>query len=83
MPNTTLAFLDTKHALDLARLDQACAAFFDACDAAGMKPSEEERETLLRSFQSILAWRSEIKSAVRNVDGAIDLAAAKINAALG
>ena len=60
MPNTTLAFLDTKHALDLARLDQACAAFFEACDAAGRGPSEEEQETLLRSFQSILAWRSEI-----------------------
>ena len=47
-----------------------------------MNPSEEEQESLLRSFQSILAWRSEIESAVRNVDGAIDLAAAKVNAAL-
>ena len=83
MPNTTLAFLETKHAMDLARLDQACAAFFEACDAACAAPSEEEQETLLRSFQAILAWRSEIRSAVRNVDGAIDLAAAKINAALG
>ncbi len=83
MPNTTLAFLETKHAMDLERLDQACAAFFQACDAAGTDPSEEEQESLLRSFQAILAWRSEIESAVRNVDGAIDLAAAKVNAALG
>ena len=82
MPNTTLALLETKHEMDLARLDQACAAFFQACDAAGMSPSEEEQETLLRSFQSILAWRSEIRSAARNVDGAIDLAATKLNAAL-
>ena len=84
MPNTSLAFVETKLAMDLARLDQACAAFFQACDAAGTDPSEEEQETLLRSFQAILAWRSEIDAAVRNhLDGAIDLAAAKINAALG
>ena len=62
MPNTTLAFLETKHEMDLARLDQACGAFFQACDAAGT--------------------RSEIESAVRNVDGALDRAAAKVDAAL-
>ena len=83
MPNTTLAYLETKHEMDLARLDEACAAIFQACDAAGTDPSEEEQESLLRSFQAILAWRSEVDSAVRNVDGAIDLAAAKVNAALG
>ena len=83
MSNTRLASLETEHAMDLARLDQACAAFFQACDAAGTDPSEEEQESLLRSFQEILAWRSEIDSAVRSVDGAIDLAAAKVNAALG
>ena len=83
MPNTSLAFLETKLATDLARLDQACAAFFQACDAAGTDPSEEEQETLLRSFQALLAWRSEIDAAVRNLDGAIDFAAAKIDAALG
>ncbi len=83
MSNTRLASLETEHAMDLARLDQTCAAFFQACDAAGTDPSEEEQESLLRSFQEILAWRSEIHSAVRSVDGAIDLAAAKVNAALG
>ena len=83
MPNTTLASLEAKHAMDLARLDEACAAFFQACDAAGTDPSEEEQESLLRSFQAILAWRSEIDAAVRDVDGAIDVAAAKVNAALG
>jgi hypothetical protein len=82
MPNT-LAFLETKLAMDLARLDQACASFFRTCDAAGTDPSEEEQECLLRSFQAILEWRSEIESAVRNVDAAIDRAAAKVNAALG
>ncbi len=85
MPNTTTLaqLLRTQHAMDLARLERACCAFFEACDAAGTDPSEEEQESLLRCFQAILAWRSEIDSAVRNVDGAIDVAAAKVNAALG
>ncbi len=81
-PNTAVAAAEKKHAMDLARLDEACAAFFQACDAAGTDPSEEEQESLLRSFQEILAWRSEIDSAVRKVDGAIDLAAAKVSATL-
>ncbi len=82
-PITAVAAAEKKHAMDLARLDEACAAFFRACDAAGTDPSEEQQESLLRSFQEILAWRSEIDSAVRSVDGAIDLAAAKVNATLG
>ena len=50
MPNTALASLETKHEMEgggvgLARLDQACAAFFQACDAAGTDPSEAEQES--------------------------------------
>jgi hypothetical protein len=81
-PNTTVTAAETKHVMDLARLEQACAAFFQACDAAGTDPSEEEQESLLRSFQDILAWRSELESARRKVDGAIDLATAKVSATL-
>jgi hypothetical protein len=81
-PNTSVAPAEAKRIMDLTRLEQACAAFFEACDAAGTDPSEAEQESLLRSFQGILAWRSELESAVRKVDGVIDRAAAKVSATL-
>ena len=79
---STVASVEVKDVMDLARLEQECARFVQACDAAGPDPSEEEQESLLRWFQTILAWRSELHSAVRKADSAIDLAAEKISATL-
>ena len=76
----TVASAATRNVMDIGSLAEACVALVEACDAAGTDPSEEDQASLLRSYQGILAWRSELESAVRSVDGAIDLVTAKVRA---
>jgi hypothetical protein len=72
----------TKNVVDFGRLNKACVALVHLCDALGDDPTAAEQEVVLRSYQGIIAWRAELDRSIANLDGAIDVAAAKVRGVL-
>jgi len=72
----------TADTLDFGRFTQACTALVRAVDAAGPDPSEEQQESILRSYQGLLRWREDLATKVLQMDGALDVAAAKVRQAM-
>lgn len=71
----------TKDVIDYGRFNQACLALVRAVDAAGPDPSDEQTESILMSYQRLLKWRADLATKVLEMDGALDVAAAKVRQA--
>lgn len=72
----------TKDTLDFGRFTEACTAVVRAVDAAGPNMTAEQEESILQSYQRLLAWREMLATKVLEMDGALDVAAAKVRQAV-
>lgn len=81
-PMATIAAARTKDVIDYGRFLQSCAALVRVVDAAGPDPNEEQQESILRSYQSLIAFREDLNQKILQMDGALDVAAAKVRQAM-
>jgi hypothetical protein len=82
-PMAAITAARTKDVIDYGRFIAAATALVRASDAAGHDPSPEQLESLLQSYQGLIAWREDLNAKIQQIDGALDVAAAKVRQAIG
>jgi hypothetical protein len=77
MAGQAIAAARTKDVIDYGRFQQACLALNKLADEVGTDATEEQQQSILRSYQGLLAWREDVQAKIDSIDAALEIARAK------